>query len=192
MKQAVESYDINYAVCVNAPGPGGDGQTASDFEVDRLPAAVVIDAEGKVHAREGLQLNQTLLPLLTKVSGQRDIRPLSLASPEFPNPAYDAVTKLYRQEVARALAAHPGGEITCRVVDSQGQALAGAKITPGLDLTLLSMAGWGAFWTTHEDTPKEATGSTGPDGLRVIGNLCKGTYTLKVEAPGKAWVERRS
>jgi uncharacterized GH25 family protein len=34
-------------------------------------------------------------------------------------------------------------------------------------------------------------GSTAPDGRLVLRKLCKGTYTVKVEAPGKAWAEHK-
>lgn len=108
-----------------------------------------------------------------------------------PQQAYNIVTKVFEQEVSRALAADPRGEITCRVVDSQGQAVAGAKVSARLGLTVLPTSGWNASWSTHYGKPPGNVGSTGPDGQLVIPKLCKGTYTVRVEAPGKAWAERK-
>ena len=40
--------------------------------------------------------------------------------------------------------------------------------------------------------PLDRLRDAGPDGQVELQGLCKGTYRLKAEAPGKAWVERKA
>ncbi len=148
LKQAVPAYEIKYAVAVDFPGPDGRGKTAAALGVEQFPAAVVIDRQGKVRAPEGGRLIETVLSLLAQADGPQALPRLSLERLRMPQPAYNIVTRVFEQEVSRALAADPRGEITCRVVDSQGQAVAGAKVSARLGLTVLPTSGWNASWST--------------------------------------------
>jgi hypothetical protein len=191
VRQAAEAYDMNYAIGVDSPGKDGQGQTAVAYGIKSTPTAVLIDREGKVRAREGEKLSEVLPPLLAGASGAQPQPALSFQRPEIPQDALQAVGKVFDEGVSRSLAAHPEGEITCRVVDAQGQAIPGARVSVRLGLTVLVAPDWGAFWATGYRKPLGRDGSTGPEGQLVIGGLCKGTYTVKAEAPGKAWAERK-
>jgi hypothetical protein len=191
VQQAVEAYEMNFHVGVDSRGPNGFGLSATDYDVDLYPSAVVIDAEGKVRVPEGGRLIPTLLALLAKVNGGRELPRLSLDIPDVPDAALPVVAKRFEEEVSRSLAANPRGEITCRVVDHQGKAIRGAKVTARLGLTVLMVPTGGAFWTTSDRKSPRRDGATDPEGMFVFHGLSKGTYTLKAEAPGHAWVERK-
>jgi uncharacterized GH25 family protein len=54
------------------------------------------------------------------------------------------------------------------------------------------MSSPGANHITAYRAPNERfTAETGPDGRFELSRLCKGTYSIKAEAPGKAWTERK-
>jgi hypothetical protein len=128
-------------VAVDFPGPDGRGKTAAALGVEQFPAAVVIDRQGKVRAPDGGRLVDTILTLLAQADGPQALPRLSLEPPRMPQGAYRVVTRVFEQEVTKALAADPRGEITCRVVDAQGQAVAGAKVAARLGLTVLPTSG---------------------------------------------------
>lgn len=190
-KRTLEAYAVDFSIGIDAPGPDGrEGRTASALGGKPRPVAVVIDGDGKVRSRNEPLLD-ILMPLLTEASGARNLRRLSLDMPSMPDRAYAAAARLFRDEVARALAANPRGEITCRVIDSNGRPVAGARVVPRLSLTVLSTAGWNATWSVDAPGIDQRAGQTGSDGELVLRGLCKGVYTVRVTAPGKAWAERR-
>ncbi len=75
-------------------------------------------------------------------------------------------------------------------MDARGQPVAGAQVAVRLCLTILPTAGWNAISRFDYGDLPGAAGPTGPDGRRAIRKLCKGRYTLRATAPGKAWAEQ--
>lgn len=189
-KRAALAYELEYSLLLDEADPKGVGRTAAAFRVRQLPAAVVVDHKGNIHARGGRDIVRTLLPLLAEASGLHELRPLSLDPPRIPPEARPAALKLFQDEVARALAADPQGQIACRVVDSKGQPIAGAQVNPRLWLTILPASSPNAFSSYQYGDLPGAAGPTDIDGRRVIRKLCKGKYKVRVTAPGKAWAEK--
>ncbi len=189
-KRAAAAYELEYSLFADVADPKGAGRTAAAYRVGQLPAAVVVDHNGNVHARAGRDVVGTILPLLTQASGLNELRPVSLDSPRIPREAFPAALKLFQQEVRRALAADPKGEILCRVLDTRGQPVAGAGVKARLWLTILPTTGPSASSSYDYGDLPGADGPTNADGRRVMGKLCKGRYKVRVTAPGKAWAER--
>ncbi len=189
-KRAALAYELEYSLLVDEADPNDRGRTASAFRVGRIPAAVVVDHNGIVHARGGRDILRTLLPLLARASGLHELRPLTLDPPRIPPEARPAALKMFQDEVARALAADPQGEIACRVVDSRGEPVAGAQVNPQLWLTILPTSGPRSCSSYRYGDQPGAAGPTDADGRRVISKLCKGKYKVRVTAPGKAWAEK--
>lgn len=189
-KRAAAAYELEYSLLVDEAGPNGEGRTAAAYRVGRVPAAVVVDHNGNIHARAGRDVVGTIQPLLTQASGLNELRPVSLDSPRIPREAFPAALKLFQQEVRRALAADPNGEIVCRVLDARGQPITDAQVKLQLWLTILPTTGPSASSSYDYGDLPGADGPTDADGRRVIGKLCKGRYKVRVTAPGKAWAER--
>ena len=125
-------------------------------------------------------------------AGARDVKPISLETPRLPDDANKAVELLFQSKAKEALDADPQGRITGRIVDGYGQPLAGATVRATLQLTVLSLSSPGANHITAYRGPAERfTAEAGPEGRFELSGLCKGAYSIKAEAPGKAWAERK-
>ena len=72
--------------------------------------------------------------------------------------------------------------------------VAGANVRATLQLTLMLIDQPGRL--PHRgciaDRPSASRASSGADGRFELSGLCKGEYLLKVEAPGRAWVEHKA
>ncbi len=191
IRRVIEGYGMEYPVGVDSAAGDMRGTTASAYAAEQLPCAVLIDREGKVHPPGEGGLMGTLVSLLAK-AGSRDLPRFSLESPQIPPAAMNLISAFLQEKVSTALAANPKGRVECRIVDDKGQPIAGAKVKASLNVTVLAMARWGAFWGLPYRKPiGRSAAASGSDGQLEIEGLCKGTYTLKAEAPGKAWAERR-
>jgi uncharacterized GH25 family protein len=196
VRRFVREFGIEYPVAIDAQGRGVCGATAEAYGSKDQTCAFLIDSGGKVHPvgsplGDGGRIGETLIPLLQK-AGARDVKPLSLETPQLPDEATKAVERLFQSKAREALAADPQGRITGRVVDGSGQPLAGATVRATLQLSVLYMSSPGANNVTAYRGPMERfTAETGPDGRFEVSSLCKGTYSIKAESPGKAWTERK-
>ncbi len=118
--------------------------------------------------------------------------PISLETPRLSDGAIRDCDQLFQKKVKKSLDADPAGRIHCHVVDDQGHPVAGAKVRASLQLTLMMMATPGAYHVVaYRQMPDRLSGTTGPDGQLEFRDLCKGAYLVRVEAPGRAWVERK-
>ncbi len=79
-----------------------------------------------------------------------------------------------------------------RIVDGAGQPLAGTTVRATLQLSVLftSQPG-GKYLTAYRGPVDRFTAGAGPDGRFELSGLCKGEYSLKIDAPSKAWAERK-
>ena len=176
---------------------GSAGVTAEAFAIGGRPCSFLIDHEGKVHSVgeptiNGGRLVETLVSLLKK-AGARDVKAVSLRTPELPKAALTAASDLFQSKVKEALDADPPGKITGRVVDGHGRPVAGADVRATLQLTLMVMTSPGGYHSADYRGPAERfRASSGTDGRFELSGLCKGEYLLKVRAPGRAWVEQKS
>ena len=176
-------------------GRGPWGVTAEAYGSHDWTCAFLIDTEGKIHSvgpvsHNGGRVVEALVPLLQK-AGARDVKTISIESPRLPDDAYKALEDLFQSKAKEALDADPQGRITGRIVDAQGQQIAGATVRANLQLTVLSLSNPGVSRVIAYRAPDERfTAAAGPDGRFELSNLCKGEFSIKVEAPGKAWSER--
>ncbi len=196
LSRFVKEYGITYPVAIDVKGPQYWGATADSYGTRDATFAFLIDREGKVHSVgtptiQGGKIAETLLPLL-KEAGASDPKPISLETPRLSNVAIRDCDQLFQKKVKEALDADPVGRIHCHIVDDQGHDLAGAKVRASLQLTLMMVATPGANQVlNYRQMLDRLSGTTGPDGQIDLRDLCKGTYIVKVEAPGRAWVERK-
>jgi beta-lactamase regulating signal transducer with metallopeptidase domain len=196
VRRYVREFGIEYPVAIDAPGRGPCGATAEAYGSRDRTCAFLIDPEGKVHsvgsdAINGGRIVETLIPLLRK-AGAGDVKPISLETPRLPDDAYKALELMFQSKAKEALDADPPGRITGRIVDGHGQPKAGATVRATLQLTVLSLSSPGADRITAYRGPVERfTAEAGPDGWFELSSLCKGEYSIKAEAPGKAWAERK-
>jgi Carboxypeptidase regulatory-like domain len=120
-----------------------------------------------------------------------DPGPISLETPRLPDDAYKALERLFQSKAKEALGADPQGRLTGRIVDGHGQPLAGATVRATLQLTVLSLSSPGAnHVSAYRGQVERFTAEAGPDGRFELSGLCKGEYSVKAEAPGKAWAVR--
>ncbi len=195
VRRFVREFGIEYPVAIDAPGRGPWGATAEAYGSRDGTCAFLIDPEGKVHsvgsaAANGGRIVETLIPLLRK-AGARDVKPISLETPRLSDDALKAVEILFQSKTDDALGAEPTGRIKGRIVDGRGQPLAGATVRATLQLTVLLGSNPGANRVTAYRGPAERlTAVAGPDGRFELSSLCKGEYSIKAEAAGKAWAER--
>ena len=196
VRRFVREFGIEYPVAIDAPGRGPSGATAEAYGSQDWTCAFLIDPEGKVHSvgsqmANGGRIVETLIPLLRK-AGAGDAKPISVETPRLPDDAYKALELLFQSKAKEALDADPQGRITGRIVDGHGQPLAGATVRATLQLTVLSLSSPGANRITAYRGPADRfTAEAGPDGRFELSSLCKGEYSIKAEAPGRAWVERK-
>ena len=134
---------------------------------------------------------ETLIPLLQK-AGTRNVKPISLQKPSLPAEAQKALEAFFQSKAKEALDANPPGKITGRIVDGARQSLAGATVRATLQFSvLLTSQPGGNYVTAYRGPVDRFTAEAGPDGRFELSSLCKGEYSLKIEAPGKAWAERK-
>ncbi len=197
VRRFIREYGIAYPVAIDAKGPELWGATAESYGTRDATYGFLIDREGKLHSVgaaeqvNGGRIVETLLPLL-KEAGAGDLKPISLELPRLPDVALKACERLFAKKVQEALDADPPGRIRCRIVDEHGRPIAGAKVKATLGFTVLSISTPGSYFAGHYRPPLDRfRGTTGPDGQIELQGLCKGTYTIQVEAPGKAWVQRK-
>jgi beta-lactamase regulating signal transducer with metallopeptidase domain len=195
VRRFVREFGIEYPVAIDAPGRGPWGATAEVYGSQDWTCAFLIDPEGKVHSvgsfmGNGGRVVETLIPLLRK-AGAVDIKPISLETPRLPDDAYKALERLFQSKAKEALGADPQGRLTGRIVDGHGQPLAGATVRATLQLTVLSLSSPGAnHVSAYRGQVERFTAEAGPDGRFELSGLCKGEYSVKAEAPGKAWAVR--
>jgi thiol-disulfide isomerase/thioredoxin len=196
LSRFIREYRIEYPVAIDAAGRGPSGATAEAYGSRGRTCAFLIDPEGKVHSVGTQRINggriiETLIPLLRK-AGAGEVKPISLETPQLPQAAQKAMELLFQSKVKDALDANPGGRITGRIVDGAGQPLAGATVRGTLQLAVLSLSSPGANLITDYRGPADRfIAEAGPDGRFELSGLCKGEYSLKIEAAGKAWAERK-
>jgi Carboxypeptidase regulatory-like domain len=192
----VGEYGIEYPVAIDAAGRGPWGATAESYDSRDRTCAFLIDPGGKVHSVgtqmiAGGRIIETLIPLLRK-AGAGDAKPISLETPRLPQAAQNAMELLFQSKVKEALDANPSGRMTGRIVDGAGQPLVSATVTGMLQLTVLMSSTPGGNLTTDYRGPADRfIAEAGPDGRFELTGLCKGEYSLKVEAPGRAWAVRK-
>ena len=196
VRRFVHKFGIEYPVAIDAPGRGLWGATAEAYGSQDWTCAFLIGPEGRIHSvgslmGNGGRIGEALIPLLRN-AGARDVKPISLETPRLPDVAYKAVELLFQSKAKEALATDPPGRITGRIVDGHSQPLAGATVRTTLQLTVLSMtAPGGDFVSAYRGPVERFTAAAGPDGQFELSSLCKGEYSIKAEAPGRAWAERK-
>jgi beta-lactamase regulating signal transducer with metallopeptidase domain/peroxiredoxin len=196
VRRFIQEYGIDYPVAIDAKGPEFWGATAESYGSRDHTCAFLIDREGKLHSVgtetfNGGRIVETLLPLL-KEAGAGDLKPISLETARLPNDAFKACINLFAKKVQESLDADPPGRIRFRIIDEHGQPIVGAKVKATLGFTVLSIGTPGSYHAGQYQPPLERfRGTTGPDGQLELQGLCKGAYTIKAEAPGKAWVQRK-
>ncbi len=197
VRRYVREFGIEYPVAIDAPGSDRRGATAEAYGSQDRTCAFLIDAQGKIHSIGSATINgggrivETLIPLLQK-AGAGDAKPISVETPRLSDDANKALELLFQSKAKEALDADPQGRITGRIVNGHGQPLADATIRATLQLTVLSLSGPGSNRVTAYRGPADRfTTETGPDGGFELSLLCKGAYSVKAEAPGKAWAERQ-
>ena len=194
IRRYVRDHRLEYPVAVDEGKPGSAGVNALAFAVAGRPCSFLIDHEGKVHSVgeptiNGGRLVETVVTLLKK-AGARDVKAVSLETPRLPDAALTDAAELFRARVKEALGADPPGKITGRVVDTNHQPVAGAKVRATLQVTVMMSTSPGGSYTADYRGPAERLHtSSGTDGRFELAGLCKGEYVLKVRAPGRAWVE---
>jgi beta-lactamase regulating signal transducer with metallopeptidase domain len=198
VRQFVHELGIRSPVAIDQKGEHGRGATATAYGTEGGNCAFLVDQDGKTSwvgqfaFGDSEQVIEALLPLL-RTAGAPDAKPVKLEPDGMSRTMTDAVETLFRQEVEAALADNPHGSISGRVVDGAGNPIEGATVKADLNLTLLSLADTGIYYLSHYPSPPErCTATTGPDGGFTLPKLCKGTYTLKALAEGKARVESRA
>ncbi len=203
----LREYGVENPVAIDAPGPPPWGATADAYGTRDATYVFVIDREGKAHSfapsidKNGYQVGtssgggnivETIVSLL-KQGGARDVKTVSLERPQLPDQALKDADLLFPKLARAALDADPQGKITGRIVDASFQPIAGAAIRATLQFTMQMYAGPGAYYLVgYPATDERFRASTGKDGRFELSGLCKGTYMVKVEAPGRAWKERKA
>jgi thiol-disulfide isomerase/thioredoxin len=196
LRRIIREYGIEFPVAVDAPESAFWGKTAETYGTRDRTHAFLIDHVGKVYsvvvptANDG-KLVETLVSLLKK-SGARDVKSVSLEIARLPDAALKAAEVLFRTKAKDALDADPKGKISGRIVDEQHQPVAGATIQATLQLTLLLMNMPGGYYNVdYRGQVERFTATSGANGRFDLAGLCKGAYVLRVEAPGRAWMEKK-
>ncbi len=191
IRRFAQDYRLPYPVVIDEGRPGSAGKTAEDFAIRGRICAFLIDNEGKIHSGSGPVV--AALVSLLKASGARDVEAVSLATPRLPPGAFKATETLFQTWVKKALDADPRGKIQGRVVDGHHRGIAGASVRATLALRIMASTNPGGGWhIIRYPAPEERFGArSGDDGRFELSGLCKGGYVLKVESPGRAWLERK-
>ncbi len=188
VRRFAREYRMDYPIAIDSPGKEM-GVTSQAFGVTGYPCALLVDHEGAVRTVGeskfgGGRLVQTLVRLLEK-AGAKDVRRISLDLPriseEMGTTVDEALPKWIDGAPAKSM-------IRGRIADGQGRPIAGAKVTGKLKLTLLIYASPGGYQVFNHRRHFDAAALD--DGRFAMKGLTKGMYTLKVEAPGRAWLER--
>jgi peroxiredoxin len=196
LRRFIREYGIEYPVAIDAPESAYWGKTAETYGTRDRTHAFLIDHQGKIHSVAVTRTNdgkivETLVSLLKK-SGARDVKSVSLEIARLPDAALIAAEGLFRTKAKQALDADPKGKIQGRIVDEHHEPIAGANIDASLQLMVLLMNMPGGYYVTNYRGHLERfTAKSGTDGCFELPSLCKGAYTLKVGAPGRAWVEKK-
>jgi Carboxypeptidase regulatory-like domain len=187
---------LPYAVVIDEGLPGSSGATAESFAIRGRISAFLIDHEGRVRSMREPDADhdrniETIIALL-KQAGAVDVKPVSLEKPQLADDASKAVDRLFRDEAKRALATEPPGKITGRILDENKKPIAGASVRASLQLMVMSLTSPGSWYRVWYGVPDDGFAArSGADGRFEIGGLCKGGYVVRVERPGRAWVERK-
>jgi peroxiredoxin len=197
IRHLARDYRLPYPVVIDEGKPGSMGKTAEAFAIRGRICAFVIDHEGKIHSAgkptgNGGGVVETLVSLLKK-SGARDLKAVSLERPRLPDGAFKAADALFQTLVKEALDADPQGKILGRIVDGDHRPVAGASVRATLYLRVTeSTYPLGTWYTIGYRALDERFGARSEvDGRFELSGLCKGGYVLKVESPGRAWLERK-
>jgi beta-lactamase regulating signal transducer with metallopeptidase domain len=199
LRRFLREYRIEYPVAIDTPWPRPEpwGATADSYGTRDATFAFLIDHEGKIHSAGApnsysSQLVETLVALLKK-AGASDVKEISAEIPRLPAQALKDADALFPKWAKAALDGNPPGKISGRIVDGHGQPIAGANVQATLQLTILSLTSPGAnYLVPYRAADDRFNASTARDGRFELSGLCKGTYLVKVEAPGRAWEERKA
>lgn len=188
VRRFADDYRITYPIAVDAKGKDG-GVTSRAYRVDgHHPSALIVDHEGQVHllasGAPGAGLVETLVPLLEK-AGAKTVPRLALDHPRLSAEMITAVTNALPDWIE---AAPKGSSIRGRLVDAQGQPVAGAGVTARLRPGLLILAFPGVY--LRADVRRQVAVSSEKDGRFELTGLTKGMYDVTVQARGLAAYER--
>ena len=188
-------YRLPYPVVIDEGKPGSAGKTAEAFAIRGRICAFLIDHQGKIHSADkpataGGPVVVTLVSLL-KQAGARDLKAVSLKTPQLPDGAFQAVDTLFQARVKKALDADPRGKIAGRIVDGNHRPISVASVRATPYLRVMQSTDATAWYNFRYLAPDPRFGArSGADGRFELSGLCKGAYVLKVESPGRAWLER--
>ena len=197
VRRFARDYRLPYPVVIDEGKPGSQGVTAEAFAIRGRVCAFLIDQEGKVHSAGeptigGGRVVETIVSLLKK-AGARDVKAVSLDTPRLPDQAINDAKVLYRAGVRAALDANPPGKIVGRIVDDRHQPVAGVNVLATLQFSMLELTSPGInYLVPYRAADERFRATTGKDGRFELSGLCKGEYAVKVEAPGRAWKERKA
>lgn len=207
LRRFLRDYGIPFPVAIDAAGPPPWGATADAYGTRDATHAFLVDREGKIHSlapsidKNGYNIGissgggnivETIVALL-KQAGARDVKAVSIELPRLPDQALNDANRLFPKLARAALEADPRGTIPGRIVDASLQPIAGATVQATLQFTMLMSMHPGAnFVIVYRAGDERFRASTGKDGRFELSGLCKGTYAVKVEAPGRAWKERKA
>ncbi|MGO9916722.1 MAG: carboxypeptidase regulatory-like domain-containing protein [Isosphaeraceae bacterium] len=196
IRRFAQDYRLPYPVVMDEGNLGSPGTTAEAFGIRGRICAFLIDHEGKIHSAgkptfKGGRVIETVVALLQK-SGARDVKTVSLETPRLPDEALQEAAKLWSSKAGEALAANPTGKIAGWIVDDQKRAVPGAQVQASLQFTMLSSANPGGYFNhTYRGVAPPLSTMTATDGRFAISGLCKGAYVLRINAPARAWSERK-
>jgi Carboxypeptidase regulatory-like domain/AhpC/TSA family len=195
VRNFAQDYRLPYPVAIDDGPPGTSGVTARAFAIHDRICAYLIDHEGNIHPVRkrhavGDQIIETIVSLLKK-SGAGDVKPVSLEQPHLTDKAFEAADHLFQTKVKEALDAGPSGKIAGRIVDENGKSIAGATAHAMLRFLIMDSTSSGAWRNTvYRGPDARFVARSGADGRFELSGLCKGTYDLTVESPGRAWAKR--
>jgi peroxiredoxin len=196
LRRFIREYGIEYPVAIDAPESAYWGETAETYGTRDRTHTFLIDHQGKIHSVVVTNTTygkfvETLVSLLKK-SGSLDVKPVSLEIAPLPDAALNAAERVFRSKAKESLDANPKGKILGRIVDEHHEPIAGASIQASLQLMVLLMNMPGGYYITgYRGHFERFTAKSGTDGCFELPSLCKGAYTLRVWAPGRAWVEKK-
>jgi beta-lactamase regulating signal transducer with metallopeptidase domain len=203
LRRFAHEFGIESPIAIDAEGPreakgtAHDGATAAAYGIQGRPCAFLIDHLGKHHpvgepGYGGGRLVESLDSLLKQARVKNLPLPPSLDFEQSSRERMVAIDTTFDHIATKALAAEPKARISGRVVDGEARPIEGARIRATLQLTTLMSGQPGANLVSHlRNSPPRFKTASGPDGTFTIAELCKGSYMIKVEVPGKTWLERR-
>ncbi len=184
VKQSLRELRPTYTVAIDAPSGDRQGKTFAAFGMNTYIGATLVDHEGRIRQVQSGQLVDTLVDLLRQ-SGAKDVEPIALNSASMTREMADAVERAWHEWVRRAPAT---GKVTGKVTDGRGP-LPLTDIDAKLQFRMLSSSTLGGYFVIpFRDRNFRVT--TEADGSYELNGLPKGTYEVRLTAPGKAIVER--